>query len=90
MKAGIAAILILFGLGISLSMIILSFDTHDTTAPLEEQAHIQEGEIEWIGAYRAGVLEIIKIHDNKDNVTCWLNGYNYNGISCIPDHMLAP
>jgi len=60
--------------------------------PSEEQVNvtneIQEEELEVIGSYKMGAfLSVCKIHDNKDNVTCWLA---FSGISCIPDHMLSP
>jgi flagellar basal body-associated protein FliL len=59
---------------------------HNTS---EEQVSIQEEELEVIGHYKLGAfLSVYKIHDNKDNVTCWTT--NTEGISCIPDHMLSP
>lgn len=61
---------------------------HNTS---EEQVSIQEEEMEMIGEYKCGFLIIHKIHDNRDNVTCWLyKGGQRAGISCIPDHLLSP
>lgn len=65
---------------------------HNTS---EEQVgvtnEIQEEEVEMIGEYKCGFIIIQKLHDNKDNVTCWFyKGGQRAGISCIPDHMLVP
>ena len=58
---------------------------HNTS---EEQVSIQEEEIVCKDKYKIGAfLSVWKIHDNKDNVTCWIHG---SGIYCIPDHMLTP
>lgn len=95
MEADRGAILMLLGVGILLgvlstcgvAIIVLS----EEPINVQEQVDIQEEEMEVIGVYMLGTRDIIKIHDNKDKVTCWVSSaFSGGGISCIPDHMLSP
>ena len=90
-KENLRSTLIMVAFGIFVGVAI-SFCISAIVAPSEEQVSIQEEEMEEIGVYypdgnTIGGNRILKIHDNKDNVTCWLA---FSGISCIPDHMLSP
>jgi hypothetical protein len=89
-KEGLGSILILVAFGMLVGVAI-SFCILALAAPTEEQVSIQEEEeMEVIGLYRMGAyLSVRKIHDNRDNVTCWTCGEK-GGMSCIPDHMLSP
>jgi hypothetical protein len=101
MRSGICVLVVILGLVIGgligAGIVILSpslplegsFVDEYIIPHTEEQVSIQEEELEVIGRYDLGAfLSVWKIHDNKDNVTCWTT--NTEGISCIPDHMLTP
>ena len=94
MKANFVDMLILVGVGMVVGT-LLGFGLSCITPPPEEQVsvtkEIQEEEMEMIGKYECGFMIINKLHDNRDNVTCWVYiGGHGGGISCIPDHMLTP
>ena len=78
--------------GICAFLGVLTFNTmREIPLSLEEQVSIQEEEMEVMGLYECDFPLIYKIHDNKDNVTCWIyRGGQRGGISCIPDYMLSP
>jgi hypothetical protein len=71
-------------LGVALSEFTFPSTTEES---IEEE---EEEEMELIGVYTAGFLKLYKIHDNKDNLTCWVYNGQGSGISCIPDHLLSP
>lgn len=80
----------LLGLGMFLG-VLLSFGISCIIAQLGEEAGIQGDKSEKIGALeRTGLIKTF--HGNERNVTCWVwtIGSARGGISCIPDHMLAP
>jgi predicted small secreted protein len=82
----------LFGVGIFVVLMICAgiVGYHEQKEGQEQVNVVKDTfeEIEIIGSYSSnGVLHMWKIHDNKDNVTCWVGE---GGMSCIPDHLLSP
>ena len=55
---------------------------------VEKQVSMQEEEITiiYVQPMPGFTVDMRVFHDNKRNVTCWRLG---NGMSCIPDHLLA-
>ena len=79
----------LFGVGIFVVLMICAgIVGYNEQKEVQEQVNVVEDEIELIGSYTlGGFQQVWKIHDNKDNVTCWIMD---GGMSCIPDHLLSP
>ena len=85
LAAIIVALAVIGGVVLTISLVSIA------VPPTEEQVSIQEEEMEIIGMWDVGFIDMYKTHDNKDNVTCWIyRGGQGGGISCIPDHMLTP
>ena len=60
----------------------------NVTERAEEQVSIQEEEMEIIHTQEISLwCEMVVVHDNPRNVTCWCY---QGGLVCIPDHMLTP
>jgi hypothetical protein len=83
----------LLGVGVFVVvMICAGIVGYNEQKEVQEQVNVVEDDIVVIGTYTIGGLrQGLKIHDNKDNVTCWVyRGGHGGGISCIPDHLLSP